>query len=237
MNFPRGSRDANVGGGPQGWAVLRLLILGLMLALVGGAAGQLDKLQSEAQARYGQRGATIMAEWAKMLAENKGQDDESLLKVVNEFVNRRVLYGEDAVIWQQPDYWATPLETLGRGVGDCEDFSIAKYVALLQLGVSNDKLRLIYVRAKSGVGGASVAHMVLGYFATPEDEPLILDNLITSVRTASSRKDLQPVFSFNTNGLWAGGQSGGDPTARLSQWRSVLERMRQEGWTLPTPKS
>ncbi|GAB4215211.1 MAG: transglutaminase-like cysteine peptidase [Rhodoferax sp.] len=212
-------------------------MLGLAVVAWGVTQGQVDKLLSEAKSRYSQRGADIMTQWNRMVSENKGADDEALLKVVNEFVNRRVLYGEDNAIWQQPDYWATPLETLGRGTGDCEDYAIAKYMTLLQMGVSNEKLRLIYVRSKSGVGGTSVAHMVLGYFATPEDEPLILDNLITSVRPAASRKDLQPVYSFNTNGLWAGNQAAGDPTARLSQWRNVLERMRQEGWTLPTPKS
>jgi hypothetical protein len=73
--------------------------------------------------------------------------------------------------------------------------------------------------------------MVLGYFAQPTEEPMILDNMITSVRTASQRPDLAPVFSFNSDGLWASGAatSSADPTARLSRWRDVLDRMRQDG--------
>jgi len=73
--------------------------------------------------------------------------------------------------------------------------------------------------------------MVLGYYEDPTGEPVILDNLITSVRPASRRPDLQPVFSFNHQGLWVAGQqaSSADPTARLSKWREVLDRMKQEG--------
>ncbi|MFZ3159771.1 MAG: transglutaminase, partial [Rhodoferax sp.] len=76
-----------------------------------------------------------------------------------------------------------------------------------------------------------IAHMVLGYYPEPTSEPLILDNMISSVRLASMRTDLTPVFSFNSDGLWVGGAaaSSADPTARLSRWRDVLERMRQDG--------
>lgn len=141
-----------------------------------------------------------------------------------------MFYELDPVVWGQNDYWATPLEFIGRAAGDCEDFAIAKYVTLLQLGVPNERLRLIYVRARTA-GAKTEAHMVLGYYENPSDEPLILDNLITSIRPASQRPDLTPVFSFNSQGLWVAGQSqsAADPTTRLSRWREVLDRMKQEG--------
>jgi hypothetical protein len=80
-------------------------------------------------------------------------------------------------------------------------------------------------------GGKSEAHMVLGFYDDPAGEPVILDNLVTSIRPASRRSDLAPVFSFNNQGLWVAGQtaSSADPTARLSRWREVLDRMKQEG--------
>ena len=119
---------------------------------------------------------------------------------------------------------------MGIGACYCEDFSIAKYVSLQMIGIDNQHLRMIYVRAKTGSLPA-VAHMVLGYYPQPTDEPLILDNLISSIRPASMRSDLSPVFSFNNDGLWVGGAtaSAADPTTRLSRWRDVLERMRQDG--------
>ena len=62
-------------------------------------------------------------------------------------------------------------------------------------------------------------------------EPLILDNLVSEVEPASRRDDLVPVFSFNAEGLWAGGRAArGDPTARLSRWRDLLSRLAKEGF-------
>jgi predicted transglutaminase-like cysteine proteinase len=131
------------------------------------------------------------------------------------------------------DYWASPLETLQQGRGDCEDFAIAKYFSLLATGVPAAQLRLVYVRLQlGGPGGPSQAHMVLAYYADAQAEPLILDNLVTEIRPASRRPDLTPVFSFNSEGLWQGngGPRMGDPVERLSRWREVLSKARAEGF-------
>ena len=105
------------------------------------------------------------------------------------------------------DYWASPLQALGKGMGDCEDYSLAKYFSLVSMGMPIAKLRLVYVRAQ--IGGQSQAHMVLAYYPAPGAEPMILDNLVSEVRPASQRPDLEPVFSFNSEGLWQG-VSGAD---------------------------
>ena len=150
---------------------------------------------------------------------------------MNDFFNQRIVFTTDQAIWQRSDYWATPIETMGRQQGDCEDFSIAKYVSLLKLGVDVDKLRLTYVKAKiSGVG--TQAHMVLAYYPTPDSEPLILDNLSTEIMRATQRPDLIPIFSFNSAGLWVAGDKSNKtqkPETRLSRWRDVLTRMQAEG--------
>jgi len=61
---------------------------------------------------------------------------------------------------------------------------------------------------------------------------LLLDNIVPSISPASQRTDLDPLFSFNSEGLWAGGstESRADPLARLSRWRSVIERMQTQGF-------
>lgn len=210
------------------WASLVLVVvawLGVSLA-----STNLDRMQSLARERYGAQAEQTVAAWRRMMEESRELPVEQQLNAVNTFFNRRILYELDPVVWQQNDYWATPLEFMGRAAGDCEDYSIAKYMTLLLLGVPNEKLRMIYVRARTA-GAKTEAHMVLGYFEDPTGEPVILDNLITSVRPASRRPDLTPVFSFNNQGLWVAGQqtSSADPTARLSKWREVLDRMKQEG--------
>ena len=168
-----------------------------------------------------------------LLAAAQPLDDTAKLVAINDFYNRRIVFREDLEVWQQVDYWASPLETLNQGQGDCEDYAIAKYFSLLALGIPTAKLRLVYVRAElGGPGGVQQPHMVLAYYVTPGGEPMILDNLLAELRTASRRPDLTPVFSFNSDGLWqgVGGPSAGDPVARLSRWRAVLAKARTEGF-------
>ncbi len=174
--------------------------------------------------------------WRELVASGAGRNDLERLKRVNEFINRTTVFGEDLQIWGQTDYWATPLETLGRGTGDCEDFVIAKYYTLQLVGVAADKLRLTYVQARTGSSAtaATQAHMVLAYYAQPDDEPLVLDNLVGDVRPASRRPDLSPVFSFNSQGIFAG-TSGKEiapavGAGRLSRWEDLLKRVRADGF-------
>ena len=152
------------------------------------------------------------------------------LAAINSYLNRRIEFHEDIDVWGKLDFWASPLEALDKGRGDCEDYAIAKYLSLIAAGTPVAKLRMVYVRAS--LGGRSLAHMVLAYYAEPGAEPLILDNLIGDVRPASQRPDLQPVFSFNGEGLWqgVGATSAGDPLARLSQWRELLAKVKAEGF-------
>jgi predicted transglutaminase-like cysteine proteinase len=157
-------------------------------------------------------------------------DELSKLQAINSFFNRQIQYRDDREVWGLVDYWSSPMELLARGSGDCEDYAIAKFFSLINLGVTPAKMRMVYVRAQNA--GVVQAHMVLAYYAEPNAEPLILDNLITDIRPASRRPDLAPVFSFNAEGLWqgVGSATAGDPVARLSRWREVLSKAKSEGW-------
>jgi predicted transglutaminase-like cysteine proteinase len=165
----------------------------------------------------------------EMTAADNVEEVEKL-RSVNTFYNRQIQYREDKDAWGTVDYWASPMELLAKGQGDCEDYAIAKFFSLITLGVAPAKMRMVYVRAQNA--GAIQAHMVLAYYADPNAEPLILDNLITDIRPASRRPDLAPVFSFNAEGLWqgVGATTAGDPVARLSRWREVLSKAKSEGW-------
>ena len=194
-----------------------------------------DTLKTEIEQRFDADRAAVIDELEVLLDQISQLDPRERAERVNAFFNRRIRYVEDDQLWGQSDYWASPVETIGHGAGDCEDFAIAKYLVLREAGIDNRQLRLIYVRAR--MGGASRAHMVLGYYPDPESEPLILDSLVRLVAPAGQRPDLTPVFSFNSEGLWVGGQSrpADRATDRLSRWRDVLNRTQAEGIRLSAP--
>lgn len=213
----------------------RCLALGLLFLLFlpvpQAAPPDIEKMLRLAEARYGAPAVVAVTQWRDAMATARGLAETEKINRINDFFNRRVVFVDDIEAWGKTDYWATPLESLGRGRGDCEDFAIAKYVSLRSLGVPLDRLRLTYVRAQ--IGGGSQAHMVLAYYPSPRAEPLILDNLVGDILPASRRGDLFPVFSFNSEGLWVGSgaseKASGSATARLSRWRDLIARMRAEG--------
>ena len=184
----------------------------------------LQKIENEYDSDARQR----VEAWQALMLEGKDLTDHEKLTVVNDFFNSNVLFVDDILLWNQEDYWATPIEMLSIGAGDCEDYSIAKYFTLKQLGVDEDKLRITYVKATK----LNQAHMVLTYFENRRAIPLVLDNLINEIKPASRRQDLIPVYSFNGTGLWLAksrgeGQRVGD-ASRLSLWEDLAARMRAE---------
>ncbi|KDE39213.1 MAG: transglutaminase-like cysteine peptidase [Nitrincola lacisaponensis] len=216
--------------------VLLLAVAGLLMShgLFSRASIDFDRFHRQMESRFGAQRANVSRSWEAMLRQAaQAETERQKLEIVNQFVHQHIRYRTDQRLYGVEDYWASPLETLGHGMGDCEDYAILQYVSLRQAGISDDRLRLIYVNARMGGPRSSItqAHMVLGYYATPTSEPLILDSLIANIHPASQRPDLSPVFSFNSEGLWAGGATSpaASATARLSRWRNVLERIQQEG--------
>lgn len=207
--------------------LLSTIISALSLAGTGGVLFSPQEIKA-AGSRYGEMAKRRLMALQKLIANSQDLDEMEKLKKVNGFFNRTP-YKTDAKHWKQKDYWATPLEMLGTNGGDCEDYSIAKYLTLRQLGVDDEKLRITYVKAIK----LNEAHMVLSYYPTPEAEPYILDNLNKLLLKASLRTDLAPVYSFNGSGLWVskgggGGQKAGS-SSRLKRWREMKDKLEQGG--------
>ena len=212
------------------------VIFGFCVLLPTFGAANFDRLLNAATARWGASVVPKFNAWMNLIQRSAASPEVDRIRKVNSFFNQVIKFGEDSDVWGQEDYWATPMESLGRGAGDCEDYAIAKYFTLIEAGVSSDKLRLIYVKAKLDVRDyvPAVPHMVLAYYAQIDADPLIMDNLISEVQPASKRSDLTPVFSFNSKGVFSGitgtskAISGG--TGRLSRWENLLNRARTEGF-------
>jgi predicted transglutaminase-like cysteine proteinase len=222
---------------PDRTAVIRLVIaaaaiFSLWLSGLTAALGwDFERFQQLLTSRFGQSQLALLREWQSVVSEGQKLSEQEKLKRVNDFFNRRIAFDDDMSVWGQSDYWATPIEVIGQGRGDCEDYSIAKYYSLLELGIPINKLRLVYVKATQTSLGATiqVAHMVLAYYPTPTADPIILDNLNTHLVPASKRDDLLPIFSFNGAGLWMGTGNTSSKSS-LSRWQDLLARARAEGF-------
>lgn len=175
-------------------------------------------------AKYGERAAKRVTTWRALVDDLEGDSEQQKLEKVNRFFNQ-LYFVDDIQLWGKKDYWATPLEFLGSNAGDCEDFSIAKYFTLRELGIDDKKLRLVYVKAIE----LNQFHMVVAYYPTPTAEPVLLDNLVPDIRLASKRRDLLPIYSFNGSRLWLMKERGKGTLAgnasRLGLWNDLRSRM------------
>lgn len=176
---------------------------------------------------YGERAGKRAVAWSTLLADSQHVTEPQKLTNMNDFFNQ-FRFISDQKLWGKEDYWATPYEFIGAGAGDCEDFSIAKYQALIKLGVADSKLRLVYVKALE----LDQFHMVVAYYPTPSAVPLILDNLNGDILPATARKDLLPIYSFNGSKLWLMKSKGQSQVAgkasRLSLWNDLRSRSVQK---------
>jgi predicted transglutaminase-like cysteine proteinase len=158
----------------------------------------------------------------KQLDKAKKQDDMTKLKIVNDYYNH-VRYMSDMKVYKKKDYWATPWEFLGKDKGDCEDYVISKYFALVYLGISPKKLFFTYVRSSR----FKAAHMVLTYFKTPHSEPLVLDNTNFKIFPASKRKDLTPIYNFNGESLYKAAKNGNGKKVKSKKTHKKWDQLQQ----------
>lgn len=127
-------------------------------------------------------------------AQFQGMSMEAQVNAVNNYVNK-VRYIEDSKNYGKSDYWATPAEFFARG-GDCEDFAIAKYAMLKQLGVPENQMRIAIVQDKI----KNIPHAVLIVYTAKG--PMLLDNQIKRTSEVASIDRYKPIYSINATGWW-----------------------------------
>lgn len=177
--------------------------------------------------KYGEQGHDRLQRWQQLIEQHRNSSVRVQLEEVNRFFNK-LKFVDDKKMWGKRDYWATPIEFLGKGGGDCEDFSIAKYFTLRELNMPLESLRLTYVKTKR----LNQAHMVVSYYPQPNVEPLILDNIDTEIKRAGQRSDLIPAYSFNGDFLWKAKSLAGygtvvGKTEDIGIWSQLLNKIKR----------
>jgi len=132
-------------------------------------------------------------QWEKLLADLRDKDTLFQLRSINEYMNR-FRYIMDPVNWNLRDYWESPGEFFWK-FGDCEDYSIAKYLSLRRLGVAHE-MRVVVLQDLN----LNVAHAVLAVYV--KGTVYILDNQLRAVVESDRIRHYRPIFSLNETGWW-----------------------------------
>lgn len=205
---------------------LLLLLMTFLTALYADSTTPLNssKILAALKTSYGDRAEKRGNAWFQLMESNANLPENQTLEKVNRFFNM-FHFVDDIKLWGVNNYWATPVEFIGANGGDCEDYSIAKYFTLLELGIADEKMRITMVKALN----LDQYHMVLAYYDTPASIPLILDNIDGEIKPATKRNDLIPIYSFNGSQLWLNKELGRSvPTgksSRLKRWRDLRQRI------------
>jgi predicted transglutaminase-like cysteine proteinase len=138
--------------------------------------------------------------WEALVAQVKAAGDPmAQIKLANRLMNDPVHhpYIEDINNWGKQEYWASAFQFL-RKSGDCEDFSIAKYMLLKAAGFPIENMRVVAVRIRS-LGG--IGHAVLVVYQG--DRAVVLDNRVQAVMDENNvRNEFQPALSVNEQSWW-----------------------------------
>lgn len=176
--------------------------------------------------KYGSAATLRLKQLDALMMELQDKSELEKLERVNGFFNN-IHFVSDEKLWGKSDYWASRMESIGKNAGDCEDYVIAKFFTLIDLGIPQEKLYFTYVKENVIY---KQAHMVLTYYPTKKSIPLVLDNINKKIVEATMRKDLQPVYSFNGESLFMAKQEGlgkaipGDN----KKWKELSEKMKKD---------
>jgi predicted transglutaminase-like cysteine proteinase len=139
-------------------------------------------------------GPCVAERWASFVAELKRLPLRERVIRANSMLNT-IPYVPAQANWHDPDHWETPYEFLARG-GQCQDYAIAKFMALEQSGVPQEALRLAVVRDTA----KGLDHAVTIVYV--DGAALVLDNQNQAVVPASPHGRYRPYYSINRAGWW-----------------------------------
>ena len=113
---------------------------------------------------------------------------------VNRVINQ-LPYRSDSATWGRNDHWAVPEAFLAKG-GDCEDFAIAKYFVLRDLGFAAEDLRVLVLRNTRD----RIDHAVLVVHLDGRD--MVLDVVRDAIVPWSAVGHYRPLYSLNETTAW-----------------------------------
>jgi predicted transglutaminase-like cysteine proteinase len=147
----------------------------------------------------------------------RAREGRARLGEINRAINLAIRPMSDLAQFGQIDVWSSPLDTFTTGAGDCEDYAIAKFVALRLAGIPADDLRIIVMRDTiRGEGHAVAAARLDGHW-------LMLDNRRMMMVEDADVRNYRPLFVIDQHGVMQyvsspllAGASGRDPAPAVA---------------------
>jgi predicted transglutaminase-like cysteine proteinase len=130
----------------------------------------------------------------RIVDRGRQRDGRARLGEINQSINLAIRPMEDLVQYGELDVWSSPLDTFNTGAGDCEDYAIAKYVALQMAGISAEDLRILVVLDLNGDGHAVASVRLNGHW-------LILDNQRMAMVEDVNAHAYRPQFVIDESGV------------------------------------
>ena len=159
---------------------------------------QLDDERVQLALCDGDRTHCVSPAALKLLAivdDARGQKGRARLGDINRAINLAIRPMSDLAQYGQIDVWNSPLVTFAHGAGDCEDYAIAKLVALRLAGIADDDLRIIVMRDTiSGEDHAVAAARLDGHW-------LMLDNRRMAMIEDYDMRNVRPLFVIDQYGV------------------------------------
>ncbi len=138
--------------------------------------------------------ACVSDAWLNLMESLKGKSQIEQMDALNSHLNKAA-YVTDMVNWRQQDYWATIHQFFSKD-GDCEDYAIAKYYSLIELGFDPDEMRIVIVEDTN----LNIAHAVLAVYLG--EKIWVLDNQISTLVPHEKIVHYTPLYSINENAWW-----------------------------------
>lgn len=161
------------------------------------------KWQAVRQGRIPANDASLNA----LIAKSRAASRQQQVAAVNSWVNSHIAYKADEANYGQPDRWTAAAQTLHSGRGDCEDYAIAKYQILRELGIAEQDLFLVIGRDRAMRADHAVLAVRVG------SAYRILDNFTDRVLGDGEARDFLPTFSFSSSRTWLHGMPAALPAS------------------------
>lgn len=88
----------------------------------------------------------VAKKFLAIIDAGKAKDGRARAGEINRAINLAARPGDDLALYGDTDVWRAPLAFLTTGAGDCEDYAIAKFVALRAAGITSSDLRIVILR-------------------------------------------------------------------------------------------